>query len=96
MEGMAEVGCWGVESVINANGRWPLSESGMPTTQHSIMRGWDEMACSIEPVIVSTFPRTFLDQMNERWGDNEREEHNIPVLNRCAATLMISSLLLIT
>ena len=40
----------GVESVTKANGRWPLRESGMGTTQHSAMRGCEEMACSIEPV----------------------------------------------
>lgn len=38
---------------MNAKGRWPLSESGMPTTQHSAMRGEEEMACSIVPVFVS-------------------------------------------
>ena len=34
---------------MNANGRWPFRESGMPTTQHSAMEGWEEIACSIEP-----------------------------------------------
>jgi hypothetical protein len=49
-EGMAEVGWSGVERVTKANGRWPLSASGTPTTQHSAMMGWEEMACSIEPI----------------------------------------------
>jgi len=35
--------------VTNANGRWPLSASGIPTTQHSATRGCEEMACSIDP-----------------------------------------------
>jgi hypothetical protein len=46
---MAEVGWSAVERVTNANGRWPLSESGTPTTQHSAMVGCEEIACSIEP-----------------------------------------------
>ena len=50
-EGMAEVGWSGVERVTNAKGRWPLRASGMPTTQHSAMEGWEEMACSMEPVL---------------------------------------------
>lgn len=38
---------------MNAKGKWPLSESGMPTTQHSAMVGCEEIACSIEPICVS-------------------------------------------
>ena len=47
--GMAEKGWVGVERVMNAKGRWPLRASGMPTTAHSAMEGWEEMACSMEP-----------------------------------------------
>lgn len=47
---MAEGGWVGVERVMKAKGRWPLRASGMPTTQHSAMVGWDEMACSMEPM----------------------------------------------
>jgi hypothetical protein len=47
---MAEVGWSGVDKVTKANGRWPLRASGMPTTQHSAIIGWEEMACSMEPV----------------------------------------------
>lgn len=50
-DGMAEEGWLGVERVMNANGRWPFRESGMPTTQHSAMEGWEEIACSIEPIL---------------------------------------------
>ena len=42
-----------MESVTNAKGRWPLSASGIPTTQHSATDGWEEMACSMEPEGVS-------------------------------------------
>ena len=48
-EGMALAGWVGVERVMKAKGRWPLRLSGMPTTQHSAMVGWVEMACSMEP-----------------------------------------------
>lgn len=41
----------GVESVMNAKGMWPLSGSGIPTTQHSVMRGCVEIACSIAPFL---------------------------------------------
>lgn len=34
---------------INANGRWPLSVSGIPTTLASPTSGWDKIACSIAP-----------------------------------------------
>lgn len=46
---MADEGCSGVESVMNANGRWPFRASGIPTTQHSAIVGCVEIACSIEP-----------------------------------------------
>ena len=48
-EGMADGGWVGVERVMNAKGRWPFRASGMPTTAHSAMEGWEEMACSMEP-----------------------------------------------
>lgn len=47
--GIADEGWSGVDKVTNANGRWPFSASGMPTTQHSAIDGCEEMACSIEP-----------------------------------------------
>lgn len=47
---MADEGWSGVERVTKANGRWPFSASGIPTTQHSAMVGWEEIACSIEPI----------------------------------------------
>ena len=50
-EGMGEVGCVAVLRVMKAKGRWPFKASGMPTTQHSAMVGWEEMACSMEPVV---------------------------------------------
>lgn len=46
---MADEGWVGFERVMKAKGRWPLRASGMPTTQHSAMVGWEEMACSMEP-----------------------------------------------
>lgn len=46
---MGEVGCGLEESVMNANGREPLRESGMGITQHSVIRGWVEIACSMAP-----------------------------------------------
>lgn len=46
---------------MNAKGRWPLRVSGIPTTQHSAMEGWVEMACSIEPVDLSN--STFIYRM---------------------------------
>jgi hypothetical protein len=48
-EGIAEGGWSAVERVTKANGRWPLSASGTPTTQHSAMVGWEEIACSMDP-----------------------------------------------
>lgn len=54
---MAEVGCGCVERVMNAKGRWPLRASGMPTTQHSATAGWEEIACSIEPVLIMSKSR---------------------------------------
>lgn len=51
-EGTAESGWSAVESVTNANGRWPFRASGMPTTQHSAIVGCEEMACSMEPVVM--------------------------------------------
>lgn len=50
---MAEVGWLGSESVMKAKGSWPLRESAMPTTQHSATFGEEEIACSMEPVLVS-------------------------------------------
>lgn len=47
---MAEVGWSGVDRVMNAKGRWPFRASGMPITQHSAIRGCEEMACSIDPL----------------------------------------------
>jgi hypothetical protein len=48
-EGTADSGWSAVESVTNAKGRCPFRASGMPTTQHSAIVGWEEIACSIEP-----------------------------------------------
>ena len=84
-EGTADVGCSAVERVTKAKGRWPFSASGMPTTQHSAMVGWDDIACSMEPV---RFQLACVYNKGE-WTD-------LPVLNRCAATLIISSDLLMT
>jgi len=49
-EGMGEVGCGLVESVMNAKGKWPLRASGMGMTQHSAIEEWVAMACSMAPV----------------------------------------------
>jgi hypothetical protein len=37
--------------VTKAKGSWPLRASGMPTTQASVMRGCEVMACSRVPVL---------------------------------------------
>lgn len=50
LEGVGDLGWSGVESVMKANGRWPLSESGMEQTQHSAMEECEEIACSMAPV----------------------------------------------
>jgi hypothetical protein len=42
--------------VTKAKGRWPFRASGIPTTQHSVMSGCVEMACSIEPVLLNLCP----------------------------------------
>lgn len=39
-----------VRGVMKANGRWPFSVSGMPTTLASPMEGWERITCSIWPV----------------------------------------------
>ena len=57
-----------MERVTNAKGRWPLRESGMPTTQHSAIVGWEEMACSIEPE-------------NDQQNYQDIELEDLPVLN---------------
>ena len=46
---MADSGCGDVDSVTNANGRWPLRASGMETTHDSAIEGCEVMACSMEP-----------------------------------------------
>ena len=51
-EGTAEGGWSAVDRVTKAKGRWPFRASGMPTTQHSAIVGWEEMACSMEPVVL--------------------------------------------
>lgn len=43
--------------MTNANGRCPLSASGMPTTQHSAINGCEDMACSMDPKSPLTFLR---------------------------------------
>lgn len=48
---MADDGWSAVERVTNANGRCPFRASGTPTTQHSAMVGWEEIACSIDPIL---------------------------------------------
>ena len=48
-EGIAEEGWSAVERVAKAKGRWPFRASGMPTTQHSAMSGFEDMACSMDP-----------------------------------------------
>jgi hypothetical protein len=41
----------GDEVVTKAKGSWPLRASGMPTTQASVTRGCEVMACSRVPVL---------------------------------------------
>jgi len=40
-----------VDVAAKANGRWPFRESGMGTTQASVIEGCAEMACSIAPAM---------------------------------------------
>lgn len=47
--GIADVGWSGTERVMNAKGSCPFSESGIPTTLASAIKGWLVMACSIDP-----------------------------------------------
>ena len=41
--------------MTKAKGRWPFRASGTPTTQHSAMVGWEEMACSMDPELILDF-----------------------------------------